>query len=62
MLCAALMTTAGAPLARADGKSLLAGAIANTRGSYLVYNFGNGHPAPMLNAGGGWYEVNSGGH
>ena len=41
---------------------MLAGAIANTRGSYLVYNFGDGHPAPMLNAGGGWYEMNSGGH
>lgn len=61
VLCAALVTT-GAPAARADGRSLLAGAIANTRGSYLVYNFGNGHPAPMLNAGGGWYEMNGGGH
>ena len=61
MLCAAL-TTAVAPLARADGKSLLAGAIANTRGSYLVYNFGDGYPAPMLNAGGGWYEMANGGH
>ena len=48
--------------ARADGRALLAGAIANTRGSYLVYNFGDGHPAPMLNAGGGWYEMNNGGH
>ena len=61
-LCAALATTAGAPAARADGRALLAGAIANTRGSYLVYNFGAGHPAPMLNAGGGWYEMNNGGH
>ena len=61
MLCAALAATA-APVARADGRSLLAGAIANTRGSYLVYNFGDGHPAPMLNAGGGWYEMNNGGH
>ena len=61
-LCAALATTAGAPVARADGRALLAGAIANTRGSYLVYNFGAGHPAPMLNAGGGWYEMNNGGH
>ncbi|HEX3287323.1 MAG TPA: hypothetical protein VHT50_22360, partial [Mycobacterium sp.] len=61
VLCAAL-TTAGVPIARADARSLLAGAIANTRGSYLVYNFGDGHPAPMLNAGGGWYETNNGGH
>ena len=61
MLCAALAATA-APVARADGRTLLAGAIANTRGSYLVYNFGGGHPAPMLNAGGGWYEMNNGGH
>jgi hypothetical protein len=60
-LCAAL-TAVGAPLAQADGRSLLAGAIANTRGSYLVYNFGDGHAAPMLNAGGGWYEMNNGGH
>jgi hypothetical protein len=62
MLCAGLTTMTGAPVARADARSLLAGAIANTRGSYLVYNFGDGHPAPMLNAGGGWYEMNNGGH
>ena len=62
MLCAGLAPPAVAPVARADGRTLLAGAIANTRGSYLVYNFGDGHPAPMLNAGGGWYEMNSGGH
>lgn len=61
MLCIALSAMV-APVARADGRSLLAGAIANTRGSYLVYNFGDGHPAPMLNAGGGWYEINNGGH
>jgi hypothetical protein len=61
MLCAGLASTV-APVARADGRTLLAGAIANTRGSYLVYNFGDGHPAPMLNAGGNWYEMNSGGH
>ena len=52
-----------APTARAaDGRELLAGAIANTRGSYLVYNFGGGAPAPMLNAGGGAYEMSNGGH
>jgi hypothetical protein len=61
-LCAALATTVGAPTARADGKSLLAGAIANTRGAYLVYNFGSGFPAPMLNAAGNWYEMSNGGH
>jgi Phosphodiester glycosidase len=63
MLCAAPSTTAGVPNAyAASGRDLLAGAIANTKGSYLVYNFGGGHPAPMLNAGGGWYEMGSGGH
>ncbi len=61
ILCAALAVTAE-PIARADGRSMLAGAIANTRGSYLVYNFGDGHPAPMLTAGGGWYEMSNGGH
>ena len=63
MLCATLAMTAGAPAAgAASGRELLEGAIANTRGSYLVYNFGGGHPAPMLNAGGGWYEIDNGGH
>lgn len=63
MLCAGLSTTAAAPNAgAASGRDLLAGAIANTRGSYLVYNFGSGHPAPMLNAGGNWYEMSNGGH
>jgi hypothetical protein len=59
---AAVAATA-APTARAaDGRELLANAIANTRGSYLVYNFGDGAPAPMLNAGGSWYEMTNGGH
>jgi hypothetical protein len=63
MLCAAISTTAGVPTAEAaSGRDLLAGAIANTRGSYLVYNFGGGHPAPMLNAAGSWYELGNGGH
>ncbi len=62
LVCAALTTSTGQPVARAEARDLLAGAIANTRGSYLVYNFGAGHPAPMLNAGGGWYDGNSGGH
>lgn len=62
VLCAALGATAGAPVARADARELLANAIAGTRGSYLVYNFGNGFPAPMVNAGGNYYEMSNGGH
>ena len=62
VLCATLAATSGQPVARADGRELLANAIASTRGSYLVYNFGGGHPAPMLNAGGGAYEMDNGGH
>lgn len=63
MLVAVALAAAGsAPVAAAAGaRELLAGAIANTRGSYLVYNFGSGHPAPMLNAAGNWYEMNNGG-
>ena len=45
--CCTLAVTSGQPLARAaDGRDLLANAIGSTRGSYLVYNFGPGHPAP----------------
>ena len=62
MACAVLATSVSAPVASAAGaRELLASAIANTRGSYLVYNFGSGFPAPMLNAGGSWYEMNNGG-
>lgn len=62
MACAVLATSLSAPVASAAGaRELLASAIANTRGSYLVYNFGSGFPAPMLNAGGSWYEMNNGG-
>jgi len=62
-MCAVLATTAGVPPAHAaDGRELLAAAIANTRGAYLVYNFGGGNPAPMLNAAGSWYELTNGGH
>ena len=58
-----LATMAVAPVARAaDGRELLASAIANTRGSYLVYNFGGTNPAPMLNAAGSRYEMGGGGH
>jgi len=62
LVCAAGPVMASPTARAADGRELLAGAIANTRGSYLVYNFGGDAPAPMLNAGGGWYEMNSGGH
>jgi hypothetical protein len=63
LLCVAVATAGGSPTARAaDGRERLASAIANTRGSYLVYNFGGSHPAPMLDASGRWYEMTSGGH
>jgi hypothetical protein len=62
MLCMTLASITGPPFANAAGRDLLANAIATTRGSYLVYNFGSGHPTPLLNAGGGWYEMNNGGH
>ncbi len=62
LTCASAALAAGPVAQAADGRELLANAIANTRGSYLVYNFGAGAPAPMLNAGGGWYELSNGGH
>ncbi len=62
MLCLALATSTGQPTAGAAARDQLADAIATTRGSYLVYNFGAGHPAPMLNAAGRWYEMSNGGH
>jgi hypothetical protein len=62
-VCATLASTAGQPVAHAaDGREMLDSAISATKGSYLVYNFGPGHPTPLLNAGGGWYEMNNGGH
>lgn len=62
VLAAVLATSTGAPTAQAaSARELLAAAIANTKGSYLVYNFGGGFPAPMLDAGGNWYEMNGGG-
>ncbi|WP_157531111.1 phosphodiester glycosidase family protein [Mycobacterium sp. IS-1496] len=61
-LCAALSTT-GQPHARAsDPKSLLLGAIANTKGAYLVYNFGGEFAAPFRAADGREYTLNNGGH
>lgn len=62
LMWAVLSTGEGIPLAQAaSAREMLATAIANTRGSYLVYNFGGGHPAPMLDAGGRSYEVANGG-
>jgi hypothetical protein len=49
------------PSAAAAAREQLAQAIAGTRGSYLVYNFGPGFPAPLLNAAGTWYEKTNGG-
>lgn len=61
-LCAAVGTI-GTPTAKAeDAKTLLLGAIANTKGSYLVYNFGGRFAAPFQSAGGNQYTMNNGGH
>lgn len=65
-LCAAVTLLAlascpGAPSANAAGRDQLTQAISTTRGSYLVYNFGPGFPAPMLDAAGQWYEMINGG-
>ena len=65
-LCLALLCVVAAagiapPVASAAARDLLAQAIATTRGSYLVYNFGSGFPAPMLDASGRWYEMSNGG-
>jgi len=62
LACVMLTATTCPPAAAAAGREQLAQAIATTRGSYLVYNFGNGFPAPMLNAAGDWYEMTNGGH
>ncbi|WP_442930048.1 phosphodiester glycosidase family protein [Mycolicibacterium sp. BiH015] len=61
-MCTVLAMAAAAPPAHAaSARELLAAAIANTKGSYLVYNFGSGFPAPMLDAAGNSYELNNGG-
>ncbi len=59
--CLASSSLIGPPAAAAAARDQLAAAIASTRGSYLVYNFGAGHPAPMLDAAGRWYEGTAGG-
>ena len=61
LACLALAATTCPPAVAADGRDKLAQAIATTRGSYLVYNFGGGFGAPMLNAAGNWYEGTGGG-
>jgi hypothetical protein len=63
-LCAALATTASPLRAHAEGdaRSLLLAAIASTRGSYMVYNFGGANAAPFQNADGGQYTMGNGGH
>ncbi len=59
LVCAALTTP---PAAQAAADEQLAAAIAATQGSYLVYNFGPGYPAPMQSADGNRYELSNGGH
>ena len=59
LVCAALTTP---PAAQAAADEQLAAAIAATQGSYLVYNFGPGYPAPLQSADGNRYELNNGGH
>lgn len=61
VLCIAPVAGITPPVASAAARDQLAQAVANTRGSYLVYNFGDGFPAPMLDAAGRWYEMNNGG-
>ena len=63
-LCATLATTGDPARARADGnaRDLLLAAIANTKGSYLVYNFGGNFAAPFRSADGSEYTLNNGGH
>jgi hypothetical protein len=60
-LCATLFT--GPPAhAESDARSRLLAAIANTKGSYLVYNFGGNFAAPFRNAAGDEYTLDNGGH
>lgn len=60
----AVLATTGSPEARAnpDARALLQGAIANTQGSYLVYNFGGQYAAPFRSADGREYTLSNGGH
>lgn len=64
LVLAAAPTATGIPTAGAnpDARALLLGAIANTQGSYLVYNFGGQFAAPFRTADGREYTLNNGGH
>ncbi len=56
--CGVLTSTIAPPVARAaDGREMLASAIDATKGSYLVYNFGPGHPTSLLDASGRWAGI-----
>lgn len=64
-LCAAVLCAVLTPApasADSDPKAMLLGAIANTKGAYLVYNFGGQYAAPFVNAAGDEYTLNNGGH
>jgi hypothetical protein len=60
----ASLATTGTPLASAEStaRSMLLAAIANTKGSYLVYNFGGDFAAPFRRADGSEYTLSNGGH
>jgi Phosphodiester glycosidase len=63
LILSAAVAAAGGPVAWAsDAKTLLLGAIANTKGSYLVYNFGGQFAAPLRAADGREYTLDNGGH
>jgi hypothetical protein len=59
-LCTTLSATPAD--ADSDARTKLLAAIANTKGSYLVYNFGGEFAAPFRNAAGSEYTLNNGGH
>ena len=63
MLIAALPVPATHNTARAEAAhDAVLAAIANTKGTFLVYNFGGGNPAPFRNAAGSEYTLDNGGH
>ncbi|MCG5431969.1 phosphodiester glycosidase family protein [Mycobacterium sp. MYCO198283] len=47
--------------AEGDARAMLMAAIANTKGAYLVYNFGGQYAAPFRNAAGAEYTLDNGG-
>jgi hypothetical protein len=63
-LCTVVATLGAQPRAHAEGDAhqLLLAAIANSKGSYLVYNFGGQYAAPFRNAAAAEYTLNNGGH